>query len=78
MKLEQIVCVNCGKKLRGPYDITDDDQEVLACDICGKPVCGDCAVHLSMWVNEGGVRKLHSMRLCPNCAPKRRKLYKAV
>ena len=77
--MENVVCVNCGKTIGGePGDISGDDAKVLACDLCGKPVCGDCAKHLSMYVSEGGVRRLRSLRLCPKCAPKSRKTYKDV
>jgi len=76
--LEEIVCVNCGKVIGGPEDISGDDAKVLACDLCEKPVCGDCAKHLSMYVSDGGVRRLRSIRLCPKCAPKSRKTYKDV
>jgi hypothetical protein len=76
--LEKVVCVNCGKEIGGVEDVLGDDAKVLACDLCGKPVCGDCAKHLSMYVLEGEVRRLRSLRLCPSCAPKSRKLYKDV
>ena len=71
--MEKTVCINCGKEIGGPSDISGDDAKVLACDLCGKPVCGDCARHLSMYVSEGGVRRLRTLRLCPSCAPKSRR-----
>jgi len=75
LDLEKVDCINCGNVIGGPEDISGDDAKVLACDICEKPVCGDCARHLSMYVSEGRKRMLRNLRLCPGCAPKRKKAY---